>query len=146
MNNARLILESDRIQLRMDDYARLRELTDADILNEELDRAIVVPDERLSTDVITMNARVVYTDSIIGEQREVELVYPHEADATLGKISVLAPVGMALIGLETGQSIDWTFPDGKIHRLSVLSVSHPYASAVAPATIAAEKTCLTAQN
>jgi len=128
MNNARLILESDRIQLRMDDYARLRELTDADILNEELDRAIVVPDERLSADVITMNARVVYTDNVIGDQREVELVYPHEADATRGKISVLAPVGMALIGLETGQSIDWTFPDGKIHRLSVLKVMHPDAA------------------
>lgn len=128
MNNARLILESDRIQLRMDDYARLRELTDADILNEELDRAIVVPDERLSPDVITMNARVVYTDNVIGDQREVELVYPHEADATRGKISVLAPVGMALIGLEAGQSIDWTFPDGKIHRLSVLKVTHPDAA------------------
>lgn len=125
MKNARLILESDRIQMRMNDYARLRELTDADILNEELDRAIVVPDERLSKDVVTMNARVVYTDHVIGEPREVELVYPHEADATLGKISVLAPVGMALIGLETGQAIDWMFPDGNIHRLSVLQVTHP---------------------
>ena len=125
MNNARLILESDRIQMRMDDYARLRELTDADVLNEELDRAIVVPDERLSAEVITMNARIRYADDVAGDQREVELVYPHEADATRGKISILAPVGMALIGLATGQAIDWRFPDGKTHRLSVLQVSPP---------------------
>lgn len=139
MNNARLILESDRIQMRMDDYARLRELTDADVLNEELDRAIVVPDERLPAEVITMNARILYADDVAGGQREVELVYPHEADATQGKISVLAPVGMALIGLATGQSIDWRFPDGKIHRLSVLQVSRTPGH-----TASQEATCLPA--
>ncbi len=117
--------DSESILLRMADYARLRELAGGRPLADELDRAIVVPDDRIPSDVITMYARIAYTDDVSGERREVELVYPSEADAAAGKVSVLAPVGTALIGLSAGQSIEWDFPDGKTHRLQVLHVSKP---------------------
>jgi transcription elongation GreA/GreB family factor len=51
--------------------------------------------------------------------REVELVYPDEADHVTGRVSVLAPVGCALLGLSVGQSIDWDLQGGKVHRLRV---------------------------
>ena len=54
-----------------------------------------------------------------GTTREVELVYPDEADHVTGRVSVLAPVGCALLGLSAGQSIDWNLPGGKVHRLRV---------------------------
>ncbi len=50
------------------------------------------------------------------------LVFPGEADIAKGKISVLTPIGAALIGLSASQSIDWTSRDGRIHRLTVESV------------------------
>ena len=56
------------------------------------------------------------------EPRTVRLVYPGEADIEQGRISVLTPVGAALIGLTAGQSIEWTDRDGKSRSLSVLEV------------------------
>lgn len=122
--------DSDRMLLRMEDYARLRGLVGGVVFSDELDRAIVIPDDRIPPDVITMNTCIVYADDVTGASREVELVYPGEADAAAGRISVLAPVGMALIGLAVGQSIDWEFPDGKVHRLHVLRVSRRKASRI----------------
>ncbi len=66
-----------------------------------------------------MNSRLIYADESTGATREVELVYPNEADPVTGRISVLAPVGCALLGLSVGQSIDWKLPSGQIHRLRV---------------------------
>lgn len=103
----------------MADYVRLRELVWDHALAEELDLAIVVPSDRIPKDVVTMNSRLVYLDESTGSTREVELVYPDEADPMAGRVSVLAPVGCALLGLSAGQSIDWTLPGGKVHRLRV---------------------------
>ncbi len=105
------------------DYARLRQYALSDELAEELDRAIVVEMEHVPEDVVTMHARCTYIDRGIGRQREVQLVYPDEADPAAGKISVLAPVGSALIGLKVGQEITWLFPDGSMHCLRVASVT-----------------------
>jgi regulator of nucleoside diphosphate kinase len=60
-----------------------------------------------------------------GQQRQVTLVYPGEADFARGRVSVLTPIGAALIGLSPGQSIAWTARDGRQHRLTVLSVGRP---------------------
>ena len=60
-----------------------------------------------------------------GRQRRVTLVYPDQADIDAGRVSVLTPVGAALIGLTEGQSIDWTARDGRIHRLKVVTVEAP---------------------
>lgn len=105
------------------DYARLRQCALSDELAEELDRAIVVKMEQVPEDVVTMHARCTYIDRRIGMQREIELVYPDEADPAIGKVSVLTPVGSALIGLKVGQEIDWEFPDGSVRCLKVASVT-----------------------
>lgn len=108
--------------LSVEDYARLREYALNDELADELDRAIVVQKERVPEDVVTMNARCVYLDERLGTQREIELVFPEEADPAAGKVSVLTPVGSALIGLKVGQEIAWDFPDGSVRRLKVTGV------------------------
>jgi regulator of nucleoside diphosphate kinase len=93
-------------------------------LRRELDRAIVVSSVAVPPDVATMNSMVRYVDESSGEQRTVFLVYPERADGSAGKISVLAPVGTALLGLSEGQAIEWGFPDGSRRRLKLLEVIH----------------------
>ena len=107
----------------LEDYARLRQYALNDELAEELDRAIVVHKEQVPDDVVTMHARCIYLDERLGTQREIELVYPCEADPATGKVSVLTPVGSALLGLRVGQEIAWDFPDGSVRRLKVAAVS-----------------------
>ena len=93
-------------------------------LRRELDRAIVVSSAAVPPDVATMNSKIRYIDETAGEQRTVSLVYPEQADGSGKKISVLAPVGTALLGLSEGQAIDWDFPDGSWRRLKLLQVVH----------------------
>ena len=98
--------------------------TDA-ALGEELDRATVVPEERMPADIVRMHSRVAYVDETTGARREVELVFPEESDMARGKVSVLAPVGAALLGLRLNQSIEWSFPDGRPRRLRVDGILAP---------------------
>ncbi|MBA8818461.1 nucleoside diphosphate kinase regulator [Ochrobactrum sp. P6BS-III] len=113
------------------DYERLMGLANsvpeqheeiADELMAELDRAKVVPAKRLPQNVVHMGS-VVEFRSNDGHERRVTLVYPGEADIAQGKISILTPIGTALIGLAPGQSISWTARDGRAHELNVVSVS-----------------------
>jgi regulator of nucleoside diphosphate kinase len=96
----------------------------AEGLIAELDRAKVVDDGRLAADVVRMGSSLRFT-SDLGEDRRVTLVFPGEADIAEGKVSILTPIGVALIGLAAGQSIDWTARDGRTHRLTVESVDAP---------------------
>jgi len=96
----------------------------ADVLMAELERARVVEDERVASDVVRMGSRLRFT-SDLGEDRRVTLVFPGEADITEGKVSVLTPIGAALIGLSAGQSIEWTARDGRVHVLTVEAVETP---------------------
>src|SRR3546814_13530517 len=57
-----------------------------------------------------------------GEQRNITLVYPGEADIAASKVSILTPIGVALIGLAPGQSMTWQSRDGEEHKLSVIRV------------------------
>lgn len=93
-------------------------------LEGELIRAVVVPREQIPKDVVTMNSRVIFENETTGERLEIKLVYPREADIDAGKISILVPVGTALLGLRVGQSIDWALPSGEKHRYRVVGV--PY--------------------
>jgi regulator of nucleoside diphosphate kinase len=121
------------ITLTRSDHERLSGLADsissrnpavADQLASELDRARVVDDRRISADVVRMGSRLRFTTDA-GEDRTVTLVFPGDANIAEGKISVLTPIGAALIGLSAGQSIDWTSLDGRTHRLTVESVELP---------------------
>jgi len=96
----------------------------ADQLFVELDRARVVADTRIPSHVVRMGSGLRFT-SDLGEDRCVVLVFPGEADIAENKISILTPIGTALIGLSAGQSIEWTACDGRVHRLTVESVTAP---------------------
>ena len=91
-------------------------------LERELVRAVVVPRDEIPADIVTMNSRVVFEDETTGERREITLVYPKQADIASGKVSVLVPVGTALLGVRIGQSIDWELPNGAKHRYKVVAI------------------------
>lgn len=124
--------EQGRIQVTAADYRRLHNLIDtwqssrdidaAEALADELDRAEVVSAEHIAGNVVTMNSRVVFEDRETAEQREVSLVYPHESDVEHGRISVLAPIGTALLGLAVGQTIEWPLPKGQVKRLRIVEI------------------------
>jgi regulator of nucleoside diphosphate kinase len=92
-------------------------------LENELARAKVVDSAELPSDVVTMNSRVVFEDVETGRRSNALLVYPHDtARFNGGAISVLAPVGSALLGLRAGQSIEWRMPSGRLKRYLVVEV------------------------
>jgi len=100
----------------------LRNTPAASILLDELTRAEVVPDDQVPADVVRMNSVVECEDEHGGERHVLTLVYPQDADVSAGRVSVLAPVGSALLGLGVGQSIDWDAPGGRKLRLRVKAV------------------------
>lgn len=104
--------------------AAYRRHSEAEALTDELDRARVVAATEIAPDVVTMNSRVRFQDEDTHEYHEVTLVYPHEAEASAERISVLAPVGAALLGLAVGQVIAWPLPSGALRRLRIIDVSY----------------------
>jgi regulator of nucleoside diphosphate kinase len=107
----------------------------ASVLIAEMERARIVSTKALPSTAVQMGSTVAYrTDS--GEERRVTLVYPGEADISQGKISILTPIGAALIGLSSGQSIPWTARDLRQQRLTVLKVDPP---AIAATDLASEQ-------
>lgn len=100
---------------------------DTGALRGELERAEVAEPAAMPGEVITMNsvARVRVDDAELGShERELALVYPRDADGSAHKVSILAPVGSALLGLRTGDSIDWPMPGGRTARLEVLAIRY----------------------
>lgn len=94
----------------------------AELLEGELSRALVVANDEVPADVVTMNSRVQFQDLESGKELAVTLVYPRDANIEEGKVSVLAPVGAALIGLRVGQVIRWPLPGGREKSLKVITV------------------------
>jgi regulator of nucleoside diphosphate kinase len=82
-------------------------------LQAELDRAIVVKPDKVSNDVVTMNSRVSLVDLDTGKEEVYTVVFPKDANAEQGKISVLAPIGTAMLGYEVGDVFEWEVPAGK---------------------------------
>ena len=95
-----------------------------DELRDELARAEVREPRDMPADAITMNSTARFRDEASGEEREMTLVYPRDADGSHDKVSILAPVGSALLGLRAGQSIEWPMPGGRSTRLVVLGVRY----------------------
>jgi len=93
-------------------------------LRDELDRADVVEPAAVPPDVVTMNSRVRFADEETGEESEIQLVFPRHADAEQNRVSILAPVGTALLGLSVGASIEWPVPDGRTRRLRVTAIAY----------------------
>jgi len=104
----------------------MRQIPDVvEFLMREITRANIIPQQHALHDLVQMGSKVVYRDETTGLQREVTLVYPHEADIDIGRISVLTAVGAALIGLSVGQSIGFKTPSGDSRSLTVLHVENP---------------------
>jgi regulator of nucleoside diphosphate kinase len=119
------------IVVTTDDHDRLQRLIESGIarepvasqLQEELDRAVLVEPDEAPADIVRMDSRFVAQDLDTGERLSLHLVWPAEAQVEEGRISILAPVGAALLGLRVGQTIDWPLPSGRARRLRVLEVS-----------------------
>ena len=116
----RLFILAHAVRKRMPDLA--------DELAEEIGRARVLAKGEHPQHIVCMNSAVEFRDDTTGKIQKVTLVYPEEADILQRKVSVLTPVGTALIGLENGQSITWETPSGESRQLTVLSVRQPQAS------------------
>jgi len=108
---------------RLQDLVTLDSTPAAEHLDVELARADVVAQTEIDRNVVTMNSDVTYEELVSGARRTVRVVYPDRADAARGWISVLAPLGSALLGLRVGQEIEWRIPSG-MRRVRVLAV--PY--------------------
>lgn len=123
-----------RLTLTAEDFGRLSTLARAaaermpdaaSALGDELERARVLARGRRPTSFVGMGSEVEFRDDATGKVQSVKLVYPDEADIAQGKISVLTPVGTALIGLPAGASITWRTRAGELRRLTVLQVRAP---------------------
>ncbi|MFK3846946.1 MULTISPECIES: nucleoside diphosphate kinase regulator [Stenotrophomonas] len=113
------------------DLARLEALLDspaasalpaAAALSDELTRATVLAPGEMPAGIVKMHSRVECEDATTGDKHVLTLVYPREANVDEHKVSVLAPVGTALLGLSIGQSIDWDAPGGRKLKLRVTAV------------------------
>ncbi|WP_411034330.1 nucleoside diphosphate kinase regulator [Shinella sp. BYT-45] len=118
------------ITIARSEYARLSNLADmlaerdphaAEQLAAELDRAKVVDDARMAPGVVRIGSIAEFRIDDEAPQTA-ELVFPKDADISRQRISVLTPVGAALLGLSAGQSIEWAARDGRVRRLSVIAV------------------------
>jgi regulator of nucleoside diphosphate kinase len=119
------------IVLTSRDFDRLEALLDSlpanafpgkELLTKELERAEVVPPEQIPPNVVTMNSTVRFTIVDSGEEFLLKLVYPRDVGDEPDRISVLAPVGSALLGLSVGDEIEWPRPGGGIHTVRVVDV------------------------
>ncbi|WP_423222703.1 nucleoside diphosphate kinase regulator [Candidatus Amarolinea aalborgensis] len=106
----KLLLDAQSTSYRKSDYLER--------LQMEIDRAEVVPPKDIPSDVVTMNSTVCIEDLDTNEEEIYTLVFPENADLSQGKISILAPVGTAMLGYEVGDSFEWEVPAGK-RRLRV---------------------------
>lgn len=120
---------SRKLVIRNSDYEKLQVLVDrnkspaAESLETEILGATVVVDAKLPDDVVAMGSTVTFKRKDSDQTTVVTLVYPQQSDMEQNKISILTPVGSALIGLRTGGEIDWPMPNGKLAHLEVVSVA-----------------------
>jgi regulator of nucleoside diphosphate kinase len=95
----------------------------ADRLLEELDRAEIVDSASMPPNVVTLGNAVTYRDETTGREHTVTLVLPGEADIALGRVSVMTPIGVALLGLPEAASFCWDTRQGTTRRLTVTRVA-----------------------
>ncbi len=94
-------------------------------LTHELDRARILAGSKVSAEHARIGSRIVYRDETTKRETTVTLVWPEHADIEKNRISVMTPIGVALIGMAAERSIDWTTRSGDVKRLTVLAVHEP---------------------
>jgi regulator of nucleoside diphosphate kinase len=123
-----------KVVINANDLAHLEGLADgmmrrnpalADRLFEEIGRARIVAAAKMPKDVVTMGSTVTYRDETTGQEKSVTLVYPENADISQLRVSVMTPIGVALLGLATGASFYWDTRDDQRRMLTVIRVEQP---------------------
>lgn len=126
------------IVVNKSDHARLLQLANglldrkpdmAEELLSELERARVVERGEMLQTTVQMGSTIEYQNQD-GQIRTLTLVYPADADIAQGKVSILTPVGTAVLGLRAGQTMEWVAADGRSSTLTVISVQAPQTDAV----------------
>lgn len=126
MTNQIFLTDLDAIRLRSIARQLIGRNGDARNRGEELfellESAEVVPANAITPDVVTMNSTVVYDDAKDGQMETLTLAYPETADATLGRVSVLSPLGLTLLGARAGESVSFDTPGDGVRTVRVRKV------------------------
>ncbi len=124
MNNKTICITSldmQRLKSLLDNPDLMQQKPYLQELEHEIDRAVIVQSIDVSADTITMNSTARLVDLNTGEEMIFTLVYPDHANITEGRISVLAPIGTAILGCSEGEMVEWEVPDGtrslKVERI-----------------------------
>jgi len=116
-------LDAVRLEKMLDSLGG-KQIPNKEDLRAELDRANIVEPEDMPHDVVTMNSTVIFRMESSSKEFSLTLVYPSDIDEGGGKISVLAPVGSALLGLREGDEISWPKPGGGLLKVRILKVAY----------------------
>lgn len=92
-------------------------------LNSDLASATIVESDKMPNDIVTMNSKVVLKDVASGEEEEWILAFPQGADIYENRVSVLAPMGIAMLGAQPGEVIEWTTPRG-VAKAEIIKISY----------------------
>ncbi|MHB1048776.1 MAG: nucleoside diphosphate kinase regulator [Bacteroidota bacterium] len=125
--DARIIVITKTDQMRLlqllDNPVLLRERSAMRDLVTELNRANIVPPREIPADIVTMRSRVRIKNRTTNEESVLTLVFPNEANLDDGKISILAPIGIALLGYRVGDRVEWTVPAGQ-RSIEILEIMY----------------------
>ena len=116
-------LDASRLERILDSIDHNR-FPDSEALEAEVNRANVVEPRDIPPDVVTMNSTVTFQVESSEREFSLTLVYPKDADDSSTKISILAPVGSALLGLREGDEMSWPKPGGGSLKVSILNVTY----------------------
>lgn len=122
-----------KIMITSNDRRRLENLFTSDLaeaigskpylanLQSEVERSVVVESDKVPDNVITMNSTVRFRDVDTGEVETYTLVFPNQANIAAKKLSILAPIGTAILGYRIGDIVQWQVPNGK-RRLKIEAI------------------------
>ncbi|KFI06777.1 nucleoside diphosphate kinase regulator [Massilia sp. BSC265] len=116
-------LDMDRLD-RMLDYLPATQAAARDALLDELGRAGLAEPWEMPPDVVTMNSRVRFVFDDAEDEVAMTLSYPKDMDGAPDKLSILTPVGTALLGLKVGDTISWERPDGALFAVTVRGIEY----------------------
>jgi len=123
-----------RIVLNADDLVHIEALAEgamkrngplADRLLDEISRARVVPAAKMPANVIGIGSIATYRDETTGQESSVTLVYPEDADIARQRVSLMTPIGVALLGLAEGAVFHWETRADQRRKLTVIRVENP---------------------
>lgn len=114
-------LDAERIDMMLE-HPEFASSPVAQALNAEIDRAEIVAPEDIPADVVTMNSRVRFIDLSNQEEHTRTLVFPQSLTDSNEQLSVMAPIGAALLGLRVGNDISWHLPNGTVTQIKVIEL------------------------